>query len=78
MLTREEVNNILKVVKPAKNLEEVTDIVEGGYLDSFGIMKLITCLCDKFEVEITVDDIIPANFNSIDAIVAMIETIKSR
>lgn len=78
MSIREKINNILKEVKPTKNLEGITDIVEGGYLDSFEIMHLISNLSDEFGVEITVDDIVPDNFNSVDAIVAMIEALKSR
>lgn len=78
MSIKEKVNNILREVKPTKKLEDVRDIVEGGYLDSFEIMHLISKLCDEFGVEITVDDIEPDNFNSVDAIVEMIETMKSR
>lgn len=78
MYMKEKVKNILREVKPTKKLENVRDIVEGGYLDSFEIMHLISKLCDEFEVEITIDDIEPVNFNSVDAIVAMIETLKRR
>jgi len=78
MSIKEKVNNILREVKPAKNLDDVRDIVESGYLDSFEIMHLISILCDEFGVDITVDDIVPDNFNSVDAIVAMIEILKSR
>ena len=78
MSIREKIIKILKEVKPTKNLEGITDIVEGGYLDSFEIMHLISNLSDEFGVEIAVDDIVPDNFNSVDAIVAMIETLKSR
>jgi len=78
MSVREKVSAVLKAVKPTKNLDGVTDIVEGGYLDSFEIMKLITSLGDEFGVEIAVDDMTPENFNSVDAIAALIETLKGR
>jgi len=76
--TRERVTNILKEVKPTKNLAGIKDIVEGGYLDSFEVMHLISNLCDEFGVEIGVDDIVPDNFNSVDAIVALVEALKSK
>ena len=73
MSTREQVLEILKTVKPNKDLEGVTDIVEGGYIDSFELMFLIASLGETFGVEIGIDEIVPENFNSVDAIAAMID-----
>lgn len=72
----EQVSGLLKEIKPTKDLSVIDDIIEGGYLDSFELMSLIGGLCDMFEIEIDVDDIVPENFNSIDAIVAMVERLK--
>ena len=76
MTMYEQVNGLLKEIKPTKALGAVEDIIEGGYLDSFELMSLIGGLCDLFEIEIDVDDIVPENFNSIDAIVEMVERLK--
>ncbi len=76
MNTREQVNALLKEIKPTKDLSAIDDIIEGGYLDSFELMSLIGALSDTFGVEIEVDDIVPENFNSLDAIVAMVENLK--
>lgn len=73
MNTKEQILAILKDVKPTKNLENVTDIIEGGYIDSFELMALISNLNEKFGVEVTVEDLIPENFNSVDAITQMVE-----
>lgn len=73
MTMKEQVLAILKEVKPTKNLEHVSDIVEGGYIDSFELMFLITTLNENFNIEIGIDDIIPDNFNSVDCIVKMID-----
>lgn len=75
MTTREKIVNIMKEVKPTKNLENVSSIVEGGYIDSFELMNLIVMLSDSFGVEISIDEITPQNFNSIDAISAMIDSL---
>lgn len=75
---KEQVNKILLTIKSTnKDFMEITNIIEGGYLDSFELMALITSLCETFEVEIGVDEITPENFNSIEAMVAMIENLKN-
>lgn len=76
MDTKQIVTDILREIKPTKDLTDVTDIVEGGYLDSFEIMALITNLTERFGIEIDIDEIIPENFNSVDAVVSMVERLK--
>ncbi|MBE6038984.1 MAG: acyl carrier protein [Anaerofustis stercorihominis] len=76
MSVKEKVKEILKEVKPTKNLEDITDIAEGGYLDSFEIMMLISLLSEAFAIEVPVDSIIPENFNSVDSITAMVESLQ--
>lgn len=72
METRNEILAILKDVKPTKNLENVTDIIEGGYIDSFELLSLISSLNEKFAIEISLDELVPENFNSIEAMVQMV------
>lgn len=77
MSIKEQILNILNDVKPTKNLEGITDIVESGYLDSFELMSLIAQISDTFEVEVGIDEIVPENFNSVDAMAAMVEKLKN-
>lgn len=77
MNTKEQVLAILKEVKPTKNLESVTDIIEGGYIDSFELMSLVMRLNETFGIEVSINELVPDNFNSVDAIAAMVETLKS-
>lgn len=76
MTTREQVLAILKEVKPTKNLENVTDIVEGGYIDSFELMTLVSMLTDSFGIDISIDELVPENFNSVDAIIKMVDGLR--
>ena len=78
MTKKEEMLAILGEVKPGKNLSGITDIIEAGYIDSFELMTLITMICERFSVEVTVDEIVPENFNSVDAMVAMVEMLEGR
>lgn len=71
MTNLEKVNTILKEIKPTKDLETIEDIIDGGYLDSFELMALITKLQDEFSTEIPFDEITPENFNSAKAMADM-------
>ena len=73
---RKIVVGILNDVNPAKRLEDVTDIIGGGYIDSFELMLLVSKLNESFEIEITIDDLTPENFMSADSIASMIENMK--
>ena len=46
MSKKERVISILNEVKPTRDLSEIEDIVEGGYLDSFELMFLIKIILD--------------------------------
>lgn len=76
MNTKEIVLGILAEVKPTKDLSDVPDIVEGGYIDSFELMSLIMFINDKFGIEVSLEDMTPENFNTVDGIVAMVERLK--
>lgn len=75
-MNQEKVIAILQEVKPTRDLSDVQDIIEGGYLDSFELMSLISLLSEGFNVEIGVDEIVPENFNSVAAMVAMVERLQ--
>ena len=76
MPIKEEIIRILKEIKPTKNLEGLSNIIDGSYLDSFEIMNLIVMLSESFGVEIDFEEITAENFNSIEAMTAMIERLK--
>ena len=76
MSTRDTVLATLKEVKPNYQLENVNDLIDGGYLDSLDLMTLISSLMDKFDFDLDIEWITPDNFNSVDAISTLIDRIK--
>ena len=72
----EQIVAILKELKPTKDLTAVTDIIDGGYLDSFELMNLIMILSETFNMEIDFEQITAENFNSIEAMVQMVQSSK--
>lgn len=77
MNTKEQIVAILHEVKPTKNLENITDIIDGGYIDSFELMSLVMRLNEVFSIEISLDDLVPENFNSAEGICKMVERLKA-
>lgn len=69
----EKLVNILKELRPDIDIESQS-LVDDGILDSFDIVTLVGELTDAFSIEIGVEDIIPENFNSVDAIMALINS----
>lgn len=70
---REQLLSILKDIKPEVDFETATDLIDAGTLDSFDIVTVVVELNDAFDVEISVDDLVPENLNSLDAMIELIE-----
>lgn len=70
---REKVIAILSEICPGVDFEHETALIDDGLVDSLDIVSIVTELMDTFEVEITVDDLQSENFNSVDAIVRLIQ-----
>lgn len=72
----EKLLKILEESKPDVDYCNVKDLVDGGIFDSFDIVNLIYELTEAFDIEIPAEEIIPQNFNSADAIWAMIQKLQ--
>lgn len=70
---REQLLSILKDIKPEVDFETANDLIDAGTLDSFDIVTVVVELNDAFDVEISVDDLVPENLNSVDAMIELIE-----
>lgn len=68
--------NILSELRPEVDFEKEDRLIDNGVLDSFDLVSLIGEMNDEFEVEIDFDDIEPENFNSVQAMVKLIERLK--
>ncbi len=64
----ERVIEILESVKPGVDFRKEEALVDDGILESFDIITLIAKLNEEFDVEFTVKEVIPENFNSAEAI----------
>lgn len=72
----ETLMNILNEIDDSVNWMEEKGLVDDRILDSFGVITLISELEDAFDVQIEASEIIPENFNSVDAMWMMINRLQ--
>jgi acyl carrier protein len=58
------------------DFENETQLITNGVLDSFDIVALVGELNDEFDIEIKPNNLVPENFNSAKAMMAMIEKLQ--
>lgn len=73
----EELMQILEELRPDVDFENEEALVDDGILDSFDIVALIGELNDAFDIEIKPVDLIPANFNSAQTIMELVERLQN-
>ncbi|MBR4309272.1 MAG: acyl carrier protein [Oscillospiraceae bacterium] len=71
---KEKLLNILTEACPEVDFETETALIDDGLLESLDIVMIVQEVMQEFGVELTVDDLLPENFNSVDALLALIES----
>jgi len=74
----EKLIQILNEARPDVEFENEQQLVDGGILDSFDIVTIISELNDAFDIHIRVNDLSPENFNSVEAIMALVTRLRSK
>ncbi len=72
----EELMQILEELRPDVDFESETALIDDGILDSFDIVALVGELNDAFDIEIKPNNLVPANFNSAQAMMALVEQLQ--
>ena len=73
MNTKEELLEILEELHPEIDFESEDSLIDDKLLDSFDVVTLVTEIGSAFDIELTAAELVPENFNSLDAMVDMIE-----
>lgn len=64
---------ILGEMHPDEDFESCDTLVDSKVLDSFDIITLISEINEEFDIVISADKIVPENFNSVDALTALVQ-----
>ena len=67
---------ILEELRPDVDFTNEKSLVTGGVFDSFDIISLVSQLNDEFDITIKPANLLPENFNSAEAILALIEKLQ--
>ncbi|HFE9852864.1 acyl carrier protein [Enterococcus faecalis] len=67
---------ILQEVNETVDYTKEEHLIDKGILDSLAILALVTEIENEFDIEISPINLVPANFNSMESLMAMINQIK--
>jgi len=68
----EELIGLLQDIKEDVDFENCETLIDDHILDSFDILQIISTLNDNYDISIPASEIVPANFNSAKALLAMV------
>ena len=74
---KEKILEILDDINSDIDYESETALIDDGLLDSFDIVSLVSELNSTFDINITVVDLVPENFNTLAAMTALVERLSN-
>lgn len=72
---REQILEILMDLRPDIDFENEKNLIDDHILESFDIVSLVAGLEDEFDIKIRPKNLIAENFNSLDALTDLVETL---
>ena len=72
-ITLDDIIEVLEDVREDIDYEQEKKLIDDGILDSFDILSIISALNEEFDITIPAKDIVPENFNSAEAMLAMVQ-----
>ena len=73
----EELLKILSGICPKVDFVNEKKLIDNGILDSFDIISIVNELNEHYDIEIDVDDLEPDNFNTVEAMLELIEKLQN-
>lgn len=68
---------LLQEIRPDVDFDHTERLIDDQVLDSFDIVTLVGEMNDRFNIQIGVEHLLPENFNSIEAMLKLVEKLQS-
>ena len=72
-----ELIEILENLHPEVDFDTCTTLIDDKILDSFDIITIISEINEEFDVVIPAEEIVPENFNSAQALYALVKKLEA-
>ncbi len=72
----EQLLRILKEIRPDVDFENETKLIDDGILDSFDIISIVNELNEEYDIEIDMEDLEAENFNTVTAMLELIQKLQ--
>ena len=73
----EELIRIMSEIRPDLDFTIENKLIDDDVLDSFDIIAIVSEVNDFFDIELNVNDLLPENFNSAEALYELITKVKN-
>lgn len=73
---REDLLQILEEMRPDVDFENETALIDDDILTSMDVVEIVSEISDSLGVMISVEYLVPENFNSVDSMVALVEQLQ--
>lgn len=73
---KEKLLALLEDIRPDVDFKHEEKLIDEGILDSFDIISIAQEISETFGVEVNVEDLEPYNFNTVDAMLELIEKLQ--
>jgi len=70
---KKELLEILHESCPGVDFENETSLIDDEVIDSMDVVTIVSEIAGTFNLELSVEDIIPENFNSVDGMMGLIQ-----
>ncbi len=73
----DELLNLLSEIRPDVDFQNEEALIDDEILDSFDIISIVGEINDQFDIDINVNDLLPENFNTVEAMWDLIQKLQN-
>lgn len=73
----EKLLEIMNEIRPDVDFKKENNLIDGDILDSFDVIAIVGEVNEAFDIEININDLIPENFNSVQALFELVQRLQN-